>query len=187
MSKKLIFLLGKTSSGKDTVAKYLEEKYGYKPVCSYTTRPKRNYEVDGVQHYFVNKEMMSKLVERDDVIAYTKFPKTEVEYCAILGSVDSDKAVYIITPDGVSWFKEHCKDMDLEFVSVYVDLPEDMIINRALERGDSEIKISERLDSEREQFDNYKKNKEYDYLVDNSCSLEQTILQVDNIMRSIFK
>ena len=79
-SKKLIFLVGKTSSGKDTVAKYISDKYGIPMVCSYTTRGMRDYEEDGVQHYFVSKERMKEILETESIVAYVKFPKTEIEY-----------------------------------------------------------------------------------------------------------
>ena len=41
--KTIIAVIGKTSSGKDTVAKVLNEKYGIPSVVSMTTRPKREY------------------------------------------------------------------------------------------------------------------------------------------------
>ena len=39
--KKILFIVGKTSSGKDTVANYLSEKYDIPMVVSYTTRLKK--------------------------------------------------------------------------------------------------------------------------------------------------
>ena len=44
--KTIIAVIGKTSSGKDTVAKVLNEKYGIPSVVSMTTRPKREYETN---------------------------------------------------------------------------------------------------------------------------------------------
>ena len=44
----IIALEGKTASGKDSVAKFIEASYGIKQVVSYTTRPKRDYEKDGI-------------------------------------------------------------------------------------------------------------------------------------------
>lgn len=42
----VICIIGKTSTGKDTIAKYLESKYGASPVVSYTTRPARAGEMN---------------------------------------------------------------------------------------------------------------------------------------------
>ena len=45
--KTIICIVGKTGTGKDTIAKYLYNKYGIDAICSYTTREKRDYETDG--------------------------------------------------------------------------------------------------------------------------------------------
>ena len=39
----IIAIVGKTSSGKDTAAKYLHDKYGLDMVVSHTTRPMRTH------------------------------------------------------------------------------------------------------------------------------------------------
>lgn len=182
MGKKLIVVVGKTSSGKDTVAKYLEEKYSIPMVVSFTTRGMRNYEVDGVQHYFISKERMKEIVKTDGIIAYTKFPKTEIEYCATKDSIKGDVAVYIINPDGVDWLRNNCADID--FFSIYVDLSEDLIIERAKSRGDNLDNIVSRLDSERDEFDAFKSNEGYNYYIDNSGAYDNLISAVDNVMKS---
>ena len=41
MYKNLYLIVGASGSGKTTVANALEEKYGYKQLQSYTTRPMR--------------------------------------------------------------------------------------------------------------------------------------------------
>ena len=62
MTKKtIICLVGKTGTGKDTIAKFLYETFGIESICSYTTRPKRDYEINGVEHYFIDKEKMAYL------------------------------------------------------------------------------------------------------------------------------
>jgi guanylate kinase len=182
MAKHLILVIGKTSSGKDTVAKHIGRKYDIPMVCSYTTRPMRDYEEDGVQHYFVSKEKMKEIMETESIVAYTKFPKTGVEYCATLEAIKSDIAVYIIDPSGVEWFKENgCID-DVSLTSIYVDLSEEEIQRRAKKRGDKTDSVKNRLDSEREQFDAFKESKEYDYLIDNSGTYKELLCKVDAIM-----
>lgn len=183
MCKRLIFIVGKTSSGKDTVAKYIRDTYSIPMVCSYTTRGMRDYEEDGVQHYFISKERMKEILDTESIVAYVKFPETEIEYCATLESIKSNTAVYIIDPNGIEWFKTNGCVKDAEFFSIYVDLSENEIIKRAKDRGDKISDIETRLDSEREVFDNFKASKGYDYLIDNSGSYENLIKQVDEIMR----
>ena len=67
-----ICLVGKSCSGKDTVARELV-KLGYEKILTYTTRPQRPSELDGVDYHFItenefkdmikNKEFQEKLEE----------------------------------------------------------------------------------------------------------------------------
>ena len=72
--RKLFVVIGKTSTGKDTVCNYMKQRYGIKPVVSYSTREMRSYEKNGVQHYFVSDQEMDELEKHDDLIAWTKYP-----------------------------------------------------------------------------------------------------------------
>ena len=60
---KIIHLMGKSSSGKDTVYKWLleEEHLGIKPIVQYTTRPIRSGEAEGREYHFVTQEELEKL------------------------------------------------------------------------------------------------------------------------------
>lgn len=59
--KKIIVIVGKTATGKDTLCKHLKEKYDIPMVVSYADRPMRDYEENGVQHIFISKEEMDEL------------------------------------------------------------------------------------------------------------------------------
>ena len=66
MNKPLFLFVGRSASGKTTVANMLVEKYGYKQVESYTTRLPR---FDGeTGHIFVSEEEFRNLGE---LAAYT--------------------------------------------------------------------------------------------------------------------
>lgn len=58
-----IVLFGKTGSGKTTVAKEME-KLGIKRLISYTTRPKRSDEKDGVEYHFVSEDQFFEMVDQ---------------------------------------------------------------------------------------------------------------------------
>lgn len=50
---KIICLMGKSSTGKDTIYKHLlsDRRLGLKKIVPYTTRPIRNGERDGVEYF----------------------------------------------------------------------------------------------------------------------------------------
>ena len=52
---KIAIIIGKTGSGKDSIFKGLQESETLHKVISTTTRPMREYEVDGVDYYFIDK------------------------------------------------------------------------------------------------------------------------------------
>ena len=51
----LAILIGKTCSGKTSIAEALTRR-GYKKIVTYTSRPKREHEIHGVDYYFVTQE-----------------------------------------------------------------------------------------------------------------------------------
>lgn len=181
--RRIIAIVGKTATGKDTVARHLQEKYGIEPIVSFTTRPKRENEVDGREHYFITGEKMNELISRPgQLLAYTKFPKTGYEYCATTEVLDKDRVYsYIIDPPGIEWLKAHRQDVSLSIIAL--DAPEEAIRSHALNRGDNPQAVEDRLDSEREIFDSFL-NSMRSEVINNDQSVEQTLALVDERMKS---
>ncbi len=69
---KMIYLMGKSSSGKDTVFKYLLENsfLDLKKVVPYTTRPIRAGEVEGEEYHFTDDAGFEKMRTEGKVIEY---------------------------------------------------------------------------------------------------------------------
>lgn len=67
---KIICLMGKSSSGKDTIFKRLLERddLGLKTIVPYTTRPIRAGEQEGVEYHFTDEAGFQKLWEQGKII-----------------------------------------------------------------------------------------------------------------------
>lgn len=102
----IICIVGPSGSGKTTMARFLEKALDIPMLVSYTTRPKRPNEIDGVDHRFVTEDQMPS---RDKMLAYTKFgnyhywmPLEEVE--------DKGICTYVIDEKGLLELAENFSD-----------------------------------------------------------------------------
>ena len=60
----LIYIMGKSSAGKDTVYQRLKDMIDTNIYVPYTTRPKRDGEQEGREYYFLDKEQFKELQEQ---------------------------------------------------------------------------------------------------------------------------
>jgi len=93
--KKIMCIYGVSGSGKTLASMHLKKKYGAQVICSYTTRPMRSGEVDGVDHYFV-----SEVPDKETMLAYTQYGG--YEYWALKSDVRGDITVYVIDEAGIN-------------------------------------------------------------------------------------
>lgn len=78
----LIIISGTTCAGKGTVIKKLLEKNDNLTLSiSYTSRPKRENEIEGVDYYFVTKEEFEEKIKNGDFLEYAS-----VQYGAYYGT-----------------------------------------------------------------------------------------------------
>ena len=158
----LLCIMGRTSSGKDTLARALRDRLGAKVVISNTTRQRRVNE--GETHYFVTKEDYKGAKDAGNIAAFT-----EIEGNYYWTTVDQvmENDVYVIDPKGVKTL-EDLKLPNLRLVRVYVNVPDDIREERAIHsRGDDKHKFRSRNLAERRQFENMLKNGQFDYAIPN--------------------
>ncbi len=72
---KLIVLMGKSASGKDTIFRLLQAdaNLDLKELVPYTTRPMRDGEVEGKAYHFVSEEEFASLLEQGLVIEHRAY------------------------------------------------------------------------------------------------------------------
>lgn len=72
---KIVYLMGKSSSGKDTIYKRLlqENPFGLKKIIPYTTRPIRLGEENGVEYYFTDEAGFQTELKKGKVIEHRAY------------------------------------------------------------------------------------------------------------------
>ena len=135
---RLFCLIGKSGSGKDTVFKQLlnDSELSLSPVVTYTTRPRRDNENDGVEYNFITNDELMNFKCAGKIIELRKYDtvKGVWYYCTIDdGKIDLAHGDYltIATLEGFAGLK---KRFDAAAVSLYITVEEGERLSRALTR-----------------------------------------------------
>lgn len=173
----MIAILGKTCAGKDTVKKELI-KMGLYPIVTYTTRPKRKGEKRGQTYHYINK-FIFKLLKRFNFFAETtsyNVANGDTWYYGTAKKDLYDNGVLIVNPDGI---REINKISD-NVVSFFLDVSEDTIKKRLVQRGDNPDEASRRISADNIDFENIEKH--VDYVLDcNDMSAYDIAKRIYNI------
>ena len=148
--RKQILLLGASGSGKTTTQKILKKR-GLKMIVLYTTRPRREYEVDGVDYHFVSGEQfagMEKNREFAESACYRGW-----YYGIALADCGIGDSVISVTPAGLRTLKGVFEKNGLPFVSVYLKVDWRTRLVTILNRGDDIMEAYRRTLTEVGQFD----------------------------------
>lgn len=174
----VILIVGKTCSGKDTVARRIEEKYGFHRIISYTTRPMRLDDVQGVSHHFLTQAEREKF---DDSDIFSPTFIDGWEYFILKSQLTDGDCVYIVDPKGV----DDVQALGVPFHVIYVDCPENLILERAHARGTQRDVAESRLWSERERFEAFKNSGRYTGYLNNIKTIDVLESATDTCMMAI--
>lgn len=155
-SKKIV-LVGAGASGKDFLKKKLREA-GMNCDVSYTSRPKRNNEINGVDYNFISKEEFEIMIVNGELNQWNKFGNGHY-YGTSNHSLDVND-VFVLTPNKIATMP---LDIRKGFFVIFLDIPEHVRLERLLERGDHN-EAERRIFADREDFDGFD---DYDYAITN--------------------
>lgn len=170
-------VLGRTGSGKSTVTKEAANKLNMKVLKSYTTRQRRENETnENCDHTFISPDEVEKY--RNDMIAYTE----RVGYCSFATKQQLlDNDFYIINPTGYYELKLKTKDMNIELVTIMVNVPYNDLRQRAKKRGDYDAWQANYI-KESEEFSSFEKSHLVDYFILNDRSIEESVAKMIRII-----
>ena len=133
--RKIFAIMGKASTGKDTLTKMLSETLELPIALSFTTRPMRVGEKQGVEYNFISDDDFWDLHGCDLLAEYTSYEVASGETWHYgLTKEELEKAEYvlvIVNPDG---FKQLTEIYGDKVCSILIDAPADVRIKRYLDR-----------------------------------------------------
>ncbi len=143
----MILLLGKSASGKTALLDSIRKK-GFNKVVTFSTRPLRKGEEDGVDYHFITKDKFLDLIISGELFEYRTYGTTGGLW--YYGSTkdcyeDNLSKVCILTPDGL----EKVRKAGIEnVVSFYIDADRETRLERALNRGDNKKEVERRFETD---------------------------------------
>ena len=129
----IIALMGKAGSGKDTIMKALLKQPAFQnavPIISCTTRPKREYEKDGIDYHFLTKEQFTDKILSGDMLEATVF--NDWCYGTSLENLSKDKInIGVFNPEGAGLLRD--RD-NIKLTLIYVEARDKDRLLRQLNR-----------------------------------------------------
>lgn len=195
LERRLFVIAGPSGVGKNTIIRELLTRHPrvMDRVRTYTTRPRRDHEVDGAQYHFVIEEQFKALARANRLMeADAENPlghdvyKTKHSYSMpadILEGVSPEAHIIIAEVDVVG--ADLLKDRFPSCVRIFVTAPPHDLLERIRSRPDKGMddeKLEQRMDTAREMVE---AAKNFDYVVYNSegC-LTQAVLNIESIIRA---
>ena len=180
----MIILTGKACSGKDTIKKELINKHNYINIITYTTRPKRKGEKDGVSYNFISEKEFKEKIEKGFFAEYQTYNVANGDIWYYGSSVqdiekyENENAVIILTPDGV---RDIMITTDTAPTVVYVYANQKTIVERQKKRGDEPNEAERRRNFDNKDFRGWED--EVDKIIYNNLDnkLEDVVQKILNL------
>ena len=146
MKPLLLCLIGKSGSGKSTIAERLNRRFGYVQAKSYTTRPVRVDDGNDINtHTFITREQIADF--QDDIVAYNEYNNNA--YFVTRKMLEGCN-LYVADKDGLIQLYKNYHDKDI--LAIYIDCDSSIVAKRMAERGDTDEQIMQRLQYDEKAF-----------------------------------
>lgn len=136
---KIFYILGKSSTGKDTIYKNIleDETLGLKDIILYTTRPIRDGETDGKSYHFVSEKEYEDIKKSGLIIeerSYNTMHGVWRYFTVKDSSIDLSNNNYVIIGVLKSFIDTRDYFGSDKVVPIYIDVEDGLRLQRALNR-----------------------------------------------------
>jgi guanylate kinase len=169
-------ILGHGACGKSTIQNYLKNEIP--TITTYTTRPIRHNEIDGIHYHFLSNYEFEERKRNGFFIEYYYIPENDWYYGMSLDGIDYKNSHYslVLDPQG---FKTLLEKIGKEYLMCYyIKLSEHERVMRMAQRKDKIEEIFRRILSDRKDFEGFHKFADVILLSKNSKRNANVILNV---------
>lgn len=114
----IIAIVGPSGSGKTTISRAMAEG-GIPDIVSYTTRPMRPGETQGVEHRFITHAEAISIIETQAIAAYTEFGG-EMYFTTLDQLREHQYCTYVIDETGLQMLQSMLDVDEFEVITVFV-------------------------------------------------------------------
>lgn len=187
---KLVCLIGKSGVGKNVLFDRIIDDVGINiiPLIPYTTRPKRENEIDGNQYHFVSESYMNELESNDQIIEKREYLTTKgiwYYFTVKFELVSNQNYITITTPNGINNLIKSVGPENI--VVIFLNADDRIRLNRSISRESMESKpnyaeVCRRYLSDEKDFQHIYENR---YLLQFSIDSNHDIASCLNQFKSI--
>lgn len=178
---KIVTITGPSCAGKTTLVRELLLAGNFCEVVSFTSRPQRANESNGVDYYFKSTEECRDIIHTGKAAEFIKFKDNfyGIEKAELEEKLSLNKTpLVIVEPHGLKQMREL---YGKELYAIYVDAPVELLFERFLERFKNEVTIcletrsdavmdikyyASRLAGIKQEYDSWPMEGQYDFHID---------------------
>jgi guanylate kinase len=172
----IIHIDGRGGSGKSTIVNALNEKFWLEKTQNFTTRKPRFAWESG--YYFVSQDEFLERFRNNEILE-CYFRKSNQSYYGL--PAPTRNGIVQCEVMGKVALKKWCFQNHVKFLSIYIDIAENTLLQRLSDRGDTNEKPEERL-VEDEYYEIFKNWSDivYDY---NGKTIEEGVTDIMNLIK----
>lgn len=141
----LFYIIGKSATGKDTIYKKIKEKIEIKSYVSYTTRPIRSGEKEGIDYNFISFDEIAKYENENKIIERRTYQTVYGPWVYLTVNdeqLNQDGSILTVgTLESYEKIKNYFKDnKEVKIIPIYICIDEDERRKRAIAREEKQKK-----------------------------------------------
>ena len=185
--KKIICLIGKSGSGKDTIVQKLHVDLKIPIAISFTSRPMRPGEMQDLTYHFVSdsyfEDNKEKFIEQRIYKTYGEDGNVEFwKYGLTEESFEDKNNLVIVDVNGYKALREYFgRDNVLPF---FIHCSDTTRLNRVLLRGDgsNKLEVMRRFSADEEDFKDFIESRNY-YKVCNEKGIDSAVEEIEGVLK----